>query len=734
MNGSRFGTSSRTLWGRLARVPAGRLTKWLVLAAWVALVVIVGPLGSRLTDIQENDAVQFLPRGAESTRVADLQEKFANGEDPPAVVVYVRESGITEPDQRLVKKDAEELSGLDHVGQVEQPVPAEDGAALLLTVPLELPADDDEALGEAVEQVREEVSSGAPEGLQAKVTGPAGSLFDSISVFESLDATLLLVTASVVTLLLLLIYRSPLLWLLPLIGVAVASQVANAVVYLLARYASVVVDGQSAGILTVLVFGAGTDYALLLVARYREELHRYADRHEAMGVAIRRAGPAILASAATVAAGLLCLLVADLNSNRGLGPVGAAGIACAFLAMTMLLPAMLVVLGRWVFWPFVPRPDTPIREETTWSWVGSRVARRPRTIWITTAILLAIPTVGILNAETGLSMEGMYRTTPDSVAGQELIADHYPAGSAEPAYVVARASTKQEVADAARNTSGVSEVLPANRDGALAQIPVVLEDPPDSAVAEQTIERLRENVDKVDDAKALVGGTTATNLDLRDASAHDRRTVIPLVMAVVFVILALLLRALVAPLLLVATTVLSFFGALGASILIFEHLFGFGALDHSLVLLGFVFLVALGVDYSVFLMTRVREETGRIGHHTGVLRGLGVTGGVITSAGLVLAATFSVLTVFPLVSLVQLGFLVASGVLIDTFVVRSILIPALALDVGPKIWWPGQLAYRREGRIDEVHPAELVKLPSSYCDQDTSREILRKKSHENKPQ
>ena len=688
--------------GRLSRIPAGRLTKWLVLAAWVALAAAAGPLGSKLTDVQENDTVQFLPRGAESTKVSELQEKFAGGSSPPAVVVYVRKAGITEADRRAVSQDIEKLSSRDHVGRPGQPVPSEDGETLLLAVPLELPADDDEALGEAVERIRDEVASGAPEGLLVKVTGPAGSLYDSISAFENIDATLILATASVVTLLLLLIYRSPLLWLLPLISVGVASQVANAVVYLLARYGGIVVDGQSAGILTVLVFGAGTDYALLLVARYREELHRYADRHEAMAVAIRRAGPAILASAATVAAGLLCLLAADLNSNRGLGPVGAAGIVCAFLAMTTLLPALLIVLGRWIFWPFVPRPDPSVREEPAWSWVGSRISRHPRTVWITTVIVLAVPTFGIVGAETGLSTEGMYRTTPDSVAGQELISDHYPAGSAEPAYIVAEASTKQEVTGAARDTSGISEILPAARDGELIQIPAVLDDPPDSAAAEQTIKRLRDNVHGVDNAEALVGGTTATNLDLRDASAHDRQTVIPLVLAVVFVILALLLRALVALLLLVATTVLSFFGSLGASTLIFEHLFGFEALDHSLVLLGFVFLVALGVDYSVFLMTRVREETERISHHTGVLRGLAVTGGVITSAGMVLAATFSVLTVFPLVSLVQVGFLVAFGVLVDTFVVRSVLVPAISLDIGPKIWWPGQLAYRSRKNV----PAE----------------------------
>jgi RND superfamily putative drug exporter len=574
---------------------------------------------------------------------------------------------------------------------VQPPVASPDGQALLLGVPLD--GRDEDAAYDATVRIRRQVAAGAAAGLQVKVTGPAGFMVDAADAFGHLDTTLLLVTVAVVAALLLVTYRSPVLWLLPLVAVLLANGIASAAVYLLARGGALTVNGQSGGILTVLVFGAGTDYALLLVARYREELHRHPDRHQAMAAALRRAGPVLLASGATVIAGLGCLLAADMNNTRGLGPVGAVGIACALLAMTTLLPALLVLCGRWLFWPRIPRPGSPLQqEETLWARVGDRIARRPRAVWVATAVLLAAMAAATTGIRTGIPGEHAYTTTPESIAGQQLLARHYPAGAAAPAEVKANAATEPAVTAAARATPGVAAVLPATHAGELVQIQAVLADPADSPAAERTIRRLRDAVHAISGADALVGGLTATNLDVATAARHDRAVVIPLVLAVVFVVLAVLLRALVAPLLLIATVVLSFLAALGATWLATDRLLGVAALDHQLVLIGFVFLVALGIDYNIFLMTRVREEAGRLGHRPGVLRGLAATGGVITSAGLVLAATFAVLSVLPVTWAVQLAILVAVGVLLDTLVVRSVLVPALALDAGPAIWWPSRHA------------------------------------------
>ena len=634
------------------------------------------------------------------------------GGDLPAVVVYARDGGITASDRKEVGRDREELSGF--VGgerKVEDPAPSQDGEALALSVPLR-PGEDDGALAEKVEEVRRIVGEDAPGGLAVQVTGPAGTAADR--ALEGVDATLLLATITVVTLLLLITYRSPSLWLLPLVSVGLAGQLAGAVVYLLARHAGLTVDVQSASILPVLVFGAGTDYALLLISRYREELRRRADRHEAMAVAVRHAGPAIAASAVTVAACLLCLLAADLNSNRTLGIVGAIGIMCALLALTTLLPALLAIFGRPLFWPLVPRYGAPVRDkEAVWSRVGGLVARGPRVAWVCTAVLLAALVFGLGGVKIGLTTEQTFRDTPESVVGEKSLAAHYPDGFSNPALIVANAPAEEDISETLDDTAGVSQVMPAarSRSGDLVRIPVVLEDPPDGTAAEKTVERLREEAGNVDGADALVGGATATGLDTKNAAAHDRGVVMPLVLGVVFVVLALLLRALVAPLVLIATVVLSFFAALGASALVFEHLLGFGAMDSSLILFGFVFLVALGIDYNIFLMTRVREEVERTGHRSGVLRGLAVTGGVITSAGVVLAATFAVLAVLPLVVFAQIGFLVAFGILLDAFVVRPVLVPALALDLGTGIWWPSKLSrHPPDGNADLAAPTLPVKV------------------------
>jgi RND superfamily putative drug exporter len=536
------------------------------------------------------------------------------------------------------------------------------------------------------------------------VTGPAGYFADFSKVFSGFDSTLLYITAAIVIVILLLTYRSPVLWLLPLTTVFVALTVAQAVIYLLARDAGLVVNAQTAFILTVLVFGAGTDYALLLTARYREELRRHADRHEAMAVALGRAAPAIIASAATVILSLLTLLVAELNSTKSLGPVMAIGIAVGLCAMVTLLPALLVIVGRWVFWP--RRPTLGSAEPTErglWARIGQRMARRPRLVWIVTAVVLGALALGVTQLEAnGLQSKDSFRTKPEAVAGEAALARHFAAGEGNPVQVIGDADAAPQLQAALSATPGVTAVTrPVVRDG-YAYLEGTLTSAADSQAGFDTVDQLRSRVHAVAGADAKVGGGSAVNLDIQRATRHDRNLVVPLVLVVVLVILGLVLRAVVAPLLLVATVVLSFAAALGVSALAFDHLFGFAGSDPAFPLWTFVFLVALGTDYNIFLMTRVHEEAKRHGTRRGALVGLAATGGVITSAGIVLAGTFAALGTLPLVFITEIGFAVAFGVLLDTFVVRSVLVTALNLDVGRWIWWPSRLHHKRDVEADQL--------------------------------
>ncbi|WP_371100514.1 MMPL family transporter [Streptomyces sp. PU_AKi4] len=676
----------RALLQRVARAPGGRGGKWLVLAAWLVLALALGPLAGKLGDVEETGPNAFLPRGAESARVNTELEKFRTDTVMPAVVVYTGDGA-----KARAKATADRAAFARYVPAgraVPQPIPSEDGKALMTIVPL----DGEGGLTDKVDELRDVAGANAPPGVDVAVGGPAGSLTDSVAVFDGLDTTLLLATGLVVAVLLLLTYRSPVLWLLPLISVGFAAVLTQVTTYLLAKHAALPVDPQSSGVLMVLVFGVGTDYALLLIARYREELHRHEDRHEAMRVALRRSGPAVLASAATIAVGLSCLAFADINSSRSLGLVGAVGVVCGFLAMVTVLPALLVIAGRWVFWPFVPHEGTPARKpRTIWSRVGAAVALRPRWSWLTSVAVTGVLALSTAGIGMGLTQAEMFQDEPESVVAQERISSHYPSGASDPADVITRTDRTAEVEAAVSAVDGVARVEEGGDrtpDGELTALTVVLEDAPDSRAAKDTIDDLREAVNPMD---ALVGGTTAETLDTQRAADRDLTTVVPIVLLVVLGVLVLLLRALVAPLLLLATVVLSYLAALGASNLLFEHVLGFAGVDWSIPLMGFVFLVALGIDYNIFLMHRVREETGRLGHERGVLEGLTSTGGVITSAGIVLAATFAIFAGLPLVTMAQMGVLVGIGVLLDTFLVRTVLVPALALDLGRWFWWPGSL-------------------------------------------
>jgi RND superfamily putative drug exporter len=700
----------------LARIPGGRRTKWLTLLVWLAIGVFAFSFGSKLFGVEKNNADAYLPHTAESTKVLDYYMNLPGHPvlSNPAVVVYVRDSGITPADQARVSADVaryqQQVPGLG--GPVSGPLPSPDGKALAISIPLLMP--DNVDLGPAITAITHVSQATAADGLSAHVGGPAALQYDANKAFNGLDTTLLFSAGVVVIIVLLLTYRSPFLWLFPVVSAVFALQLAQGIMYLLVRHTGVVVSGQSGGILTVLVFGVGTDYALLLVARYREELHNLADKHEAMGVALRRTGPAIIASGLTVMLATLGLLVSQLASNVGLGKIGAIGVGCALLAMLTLLPALLTVMPRGVFWPAVPRYGTQSHARVgIWARVASAVGRRPRPIWIGATLVLAILAVGLVNLHSGaLTNAESFVSEPPSVKAEQVRMDHYPQTGGVPVTVLADPTGQTAVTAVLQHDPGL--VPPPNGvvgqqlgSKVFFQVPMAHEsDSPDAAA---TVQRLRSELHAVPGANALVGGMTAIQLDVQASARHDRNWVIPIVLAIAFIILIALLRALLAPVVLIASVVASFLAALGFSVFVFQTFFGQHHQDNSYPLFVFIFLVALGIDYNIFLMTRVREETQREGTRPGILRAVAVTGGVITSAGFVLAATFAVLTTLPLTQFVQIGFAVAFGVLLDTMLVRSVLVPALCYDIGRAIWWPSRLA-RREP--PEPAPADPSPSPS----------------------
>ena len=672
-------------------------TKWVILVLSLGLMMVMGSLGSKLTSVQENDISSWLPGDAESTKVIDQAAKFSDPDAVPAVVLYVRDSGITPADIAKATADAEAFKDVESVSIVSDPIPSEDGKALQVIPTLIMGDDGWDKLPDLVDDIQDVAEKDA-DGLEVSLAGPAAFGADQSEAFAGIDTTLLFAALGIVFVILLITYRSLQLAILFLICGGAAVGVAQGVVYLLAKHADLTVNGQSAGILSVLVLGAGVDYALLLVARYREELHNYEDRHEAMAHALHRAAPAILASGATVIIGLLCLMFAQMNSTAGLGPVGAAGIACALLIMMVTLPALLVIVGRWIFWPFVPRFGDPIKAERGfWAKVGRRIAARPRAVWVTTTLILIGLGFGITQlGANGLSNEDSFTKEQPSVVAEKKLAEHFPGGAGSPVAVVVNTDQAGAVKEALGTVEGLdpSTVVEKGAGGGTTYFEATLESAPDSQEAFDTIDRARDAVHDIDGADALVGGNTAVNKDVQEASAEDNRLIIPIILVVVLLVLAVLLRSIAAPVILLVTVVVSFAAALGISGLVFKYVFGFEGADSSFPLFVFVFLVALGIDYNIFLMTRVREEALKLGTRRGALVGLAATGGVITSAGFVLAGTFAALGTLPIVFMAELGFAVAVGVLLDTIIVRSVLVTALNLDIGKKIWWPSKLAHK----------------------------------------
>ncbi|MFD5743699.1 MMPL family transporter [Streptomyces massasporeus] len=690
---------------RTAQRRARRLVPLVLLLVWLGVGGTLGPYAGKLGEVATNDQAAFLPRSAESTRVLEARAAFDQSETVPAIVVWTAGGArFTEDRQAEATRAVAALAGKP--GVVGRPSPAllsDDREAIQAVVQLEPDLGDE--LPTVLGAVRE--AAGAVPDTTARIAGPAASQADLSDAFAGIDGLLLGVALGAVLLILLLVYRSVLLPFLIILGSVFALGLACAVVYALAERDVVRVDGQVQGILSILVIGAATDYALLLAARFREELALRGDRFGAAVAAVRRSFGAITASAATVALGLLALLASDLTNNRALGPVGAIGIGCAVLATLTFLPAALALLGRTAYWPSRPKPPQESGEGTgVWRRVARTVNGRPRRTWAVTALVLAVfaafsPTL----SSKGVPLDEIFVNDAPSVAAQATLGAHFPGGSGSPAVIIADADRTAEVTAAARSTEGVASAGAVSADGrpgageplvvdGRVRIDATLKAAADSDAAKETVARLRTEVHAVSGADALVGGYTAQQYDTQQTAARDRTVIVPIVLAVILLILMLLLRSLLVPVLLVATVGLNFLATLGVSALVFEHLLGFSGTDASVPLYGFVFLVALGVDYNIFLMSRVREEALVHGNRQGVLRGLTTTGGVITSAGVVLAATFAALMVIPLAFLVQIAFIVAFGVLLDTLVVRSLLVPALVIDIGPRAWWPSALARR----------------------------------------
>lgn len=704
---------------------------------WLIVAGIGGPYFGKISEVSTEDAATFLPSNAESTQVNTYLEKFRDSEEIPAVVVIEHQTSLTQTDVEHLNTATQALPDkVDHVASEISPVfVSETQQAAQIFVPL-LPSDH---INTTVNSLRSYFQEHSPKNANVYVTGPAGLSADLITAFSGIDGLLLMVALLAVFFILLIVYRSLLLPLMVLFNSIVALSGSILVIWWLAKWEILLLSGQTQGILFILVIGAATDYSLLYVSRYRESLRLLSDKAKATKQAWRSAFEPILASGGTVIAALLCLLLSSLKSNTMLGPVAAIGIIFAMLSSLTLLPSMLFLGGRASFWPFRPVYDPDhIRNEHAnethgiWSQVSAFVKRDHRKIWIITGVFLLIAAAGLTQLRaSGVPQSEFVLGNSQARTGQEILAKHFPAGSGTPVYIVGKPENLESLvrkalahpgidslsistADVPGNSAPITEegIIPFGPPGTPIPTPTVIDNlillqatldvPADSKQALEVVETLRNDISQ-HNLDALVGGATATTLDTNNASFRDLKLIIPLVLIIILVILMLLLRSVIAPVLLLLTTVLSFAAALGVSAIVFNNIFQFSGADPSVPLFSFVFLVALGIDYNIFLMTRVREEALNLGTRKGILRGLRLTGGVITSAGLVLAATFAALSVIPILFLLQLSFIVAFGVLLDTFIIRSLLVPALCYDIGKTIWWPSHLYKKIPQSQNEIH-------------------------------
>lgn len=693
-----------------------------LILVWLAGASLGGPLFGKVDEVSSNDQTTYLPESADATTVQQLLGEFTDSDAIPAIAVFTSEEELTPSELETISDavaDAPDVEGV--ADDVSPAIPSEDGRAVQAFIPI----DGDAELSDATTALGDELRAAVPDGITVSITGPAGFTADLAAGFAGIDGLLLGVALLAVLVILVLVYRSFLLPLVVLSTSLFALCVALLVVWWLAKWEILLLSGQTQGILFILVIGAATDYALLFVARFREELRVAQDKGVALLAAWKGSVEPIVASGGTVIAGLLCLLLSDLKSNSTLGPVAAIGIVFAMLSALTLLPSLLLLFGRAVFWPRRPRfePEVVAEEHgmrTTglWARLSGLIKKRPRVIWIATTLVLLAGAAGVTQLDAqGVPQSDLVLGASEARDGQVALGEHFPGGSGSPVSVIVDEDRLQDAADVLLANDGIDGVTVTAADSPSGSAPVTadgitavgrpgtpapepttvdgqvllqgtLTDAADSAAAASTVRELR---GELDDLGAVVGGVTATSIDTNDASIHDRNLIIPVILVVIMIILMLLLRSILAPVLLILTTVLSFGTAMGVSALVFNGIFDFPGADPAVPLYGFVFLVALGIDYNIFLMTRVREESTQHGTREGILRGLSITGGVITSAGLVLASTFAALSVIPILFLVQLAFIVAFGVLLDTFVVRSLLVPALAYDIGKAIWWPSKL-------------------------------------------
>lgn len=696
----------------------------LLIVGWLVAGSVGGPYFGKVDEVSSNDQTTYLPSSAEATQVQQLLPGFNEQDRIPAIVLFSSGTALDQDQTREIAAALQDLKGREGVaGDISPAIPSEDGKAVQAFVSIDSSAE----VGAVVDDLRQDLRQTVPSGVTVQVTGPAGFTADLLEGFSGIDGLLLAVSLVAVLIILVVVYRSFLLPLAVLLSSVFALCVALLTVWWLAKAGVLLLNGQTQGILFILVIGAATDYSLLYVSRYRDELARGHERWAASRTALRRSLEPIAASGGTVIAGLLCLLLSDLKSNSALGPVAAIGIVFAMLSALTFLPALLYVMGKAAFWPRRPRAvdddgdaaSAPTRR-TVWDRLAVAIRRRPRLIWSSTVVLLVAACFGLGGLQaSGVPQSDLVLGKSEARDGQKALGEHFPGGSGSPALLVVPADRWSDAAAVASREAGVQSVSVSSKEAPGGSIPwtppgekpegrapqtskaapteaagrvllqATLRDAPDSQAAEDTVVALRTALGR-EVPGSLVGGVTATALDTNTASVHDRNLIIPVVLGVIFVILGLLLRSIVAPLLLILSTVLSFGAALGVSALVFNHVLHFPGADASVPLYGFVFLVALGIDYNIFLMSRVREEMKKHGSREGLLRGLKATGGVITSAGLVLAATFAALGVIPILFLAQIAFIVAFGVLLDTFVVRSLLVPALSYELGRWIWWPSR--------------------------------------------
>ncbi|MCT1615789.1 MMPL family transporter [Kocuria marina] len=679
-----------------------------------------GPTFGKLSDVVSNSQADFLPVDSQATQVQDRLGEFQDSDGVPAIVVMESEDEITPRQLRAIGTNAQALGEIKDVLEVSPPIPSEDGKAVEIIALVSSEAD----TGTVVEHLRERLAEDTPEGLSVAVTGPAGLVADLSAAFAGIDGLLLIVALVAVLVILVIVYRSPLLPFLVLLTSVAALCGAIITVYFLARQGWIDLSGQTQGIMSIVVIGAATDYGLLYTARFREALHHTPSRWTATRMAWKGTVPAVLASGTTVIAGLLCLLFSALTSNRGVGPATAMGVVFAILAGLTLLPALLALFGRVALWPKMPRVDenpetheqamNPYDHKGLWPAVARLVDRRSRAVWLVCAVVLGAAAVGASQLDAdGVPQSEFVLGESEARDGLAVIERHFPGGAGDPVYVLAPQEDAQAVAERLSQDDDVASVAftaqdspsgtlpyPTPQGGPLANAEPTVSDgdvliqatltyASDSEEAQATVTRLRDDLAGIT-PEAKIGGTTAVQVDTIAASERDRALIIPIILVVILLILMVLLRSILMPVLLIATTVLSFFSALGVATLVF-HLMDINQADPTVPLFSFVFLVALGIDYNIFLMSRVREEVVTAGHRKGVLAGLITTGGVITSAGIVLAATFAALAVLPILFLVQLAIIVTIGVLMDTIIVRSLLVPALALDIGPRSWWPSRV-------------------------------------------